>query len=268
MDPQRVRIYQQEALILRQYDYGEADRILTLITPQGKLSAIAKGVRRATSHKAGHLDLFMRVEMQLAKARNLDIITQAECKESFENLRSDVLRFTYACYVAELIEYVIQEEEYREIYQLALNTMRRINTESNLALWVLYFDMTLLEYAGFQPDLYACVRCHREIKAETNYLSLDQGGLVCPACHTTQALQVSVNAQKLLRFLQRNPPKEVARLHVAPATLKEGEQLMLLYWQHVLEREIKSAVSLRQLQTQPTALRKRSIEIANPIVQE
>ena len=57
MDPQRVRIYHTEALVLRQQDYAEADRILTLLTPQGRLRAVAKGARRSTSHKAGHLDL-------------------------------------------------------------------------------------------------------------------------------------------------------------------------------------------------------------------
>ncbi|MCE5258902.1 MAG: DNA repair protein RecO [Chloroflexi bacterium] len=252
MDPQRVRVYQIEALVLRQQDYAEADRILTLCTPHGKLRAVAKGTRRSTSHKAGHLDLFMRAELQLAKGRNLDIIIQAECQESYDALRSDALRFTYACYVAELLEYVIREDEQPEVYYLAVDTLRRINSEVNPSIWARYFDITLLSYAGFQPDLYHCVRCGREIQAEMNYFSLEQGGLVCPSCYTNRALQVSLYAQKLLRFLQRNKPADINRLTVADTTLGEVEHLMLLYWQHVLEREVKSAVNLRQLQNEMT----------------
>lgn len=248
MDPQRVRIYQIEALVLHQQDYAEADRILTLLTPQGKLRAVAKGIRRPTSHRAGHLDLFMRVGLQLAKGRNLDIITQAECLESYSGLSGDVLRFTYACYVSELLDYLTQEEEQRAIYDLAIETLRHLDDGPELALWVRYFELTLLRYAGYQPELYRCVRCGSEIAAVVNYLSLDQGGLLCPNCTIPQARQVSVHAQKLLRFLQRSEASEVGRLTVAPGTRSEVEGLMLSYLQHILEREIKSATMLRRLQ--------------------
>lgn len=250
MDPQRVRIYQTEALVLHQQDYAEADRLLTLLTPQGKLRAVAKGIRRPTSHRAGHLDLFMRVGLQLAKGRNLDIITQAECLESFNELSGDVLRFTYACYVSELLEYLTQEEEQSAIYDLAIATLRHLDTGPELALWVRYFELTLLRYAGYQPELYHCVRCGSEIAAVVNYLSLDQGGLLCPDCTVPQARQVSVHAQKLLRFLQRNEASAVGRLTVSSATRQEAEELMLDYLQHTLEREIKSATMLRRLQNE------------------
>ena len=249
MDPQRVRLYQVEALVLHQQDYAEADRILTLLTPQGKLRAVAKGIRRPTSHRVGHLDLFMRVGLQLAKGRNLDIITQAECLESFEGLGGDVLRFTYVCYVCELLDYMTQEEEQHAIYDLAIGTLRRLNTEADLALWVRYFELTLLRYAGYQPELYHCVRCGNDITAVVNYLSLDQGGLLCPNCVIPQARQVSIHAQKLMRFLQRCPARDVGRLSVEQATRIEAEELMLDYIQHVLEREIKSAVMLQRVRT-------------------
>ena len=247
MDPQRVRLYRLEALVLRQQDYADADRILTLCTPRGTLRAVAKGIRRSTSHKAGHLDLFMRVELQLAKGRNLDIITQAECQESYDALRSDLVRFTYACYVAELLEYVTREEEQPAIYRLAVDTIHRINVSPVPALWVRYFDLELLKLAGFQPELYHCVNCQREIQAQINYFDVEQGGLVCPTCYHSRAVQVSVHAQKLLRFLERSQPDEVARLKVAEPTWGEAEHLMLLYWQHILEREIKSATNIQQL---------------------
>lgn len=247
MDPQRVRIYQTEALILHQQDYAEADRILTLLTPQGKLRAVAKGIRRPTSHRAGHLDLFMRVGLQLAKGRNMDIITQAECLESFTGLSGDVLRFTYACYVCELLDHLAQEEEQRSIYDLAIETLRRLNEGPELALWVRYFELALLRHTGYQPELFHCLRCGSEITAVVNYLSLDQGGFLCPNCTIPQARQVSVHAQKLLRFLQRSEASDVGRLTVASATRLEVEELMLSYLQHVLEREIKSATMLRRL---------------------
>ena len=73
----RERLYRTEGIVLREMDYGEADRILTLLTPGGKLSAIARGIRRPTSRKVGHLGLFYRAQMMLARGRELDTITQA-----------------------------------------------------------------------------------------------------------------------------------------------------------------------------------------------
>ena len=84
------RSIRTEAIVLRQQVFGEADRILTLLTPdRGKLAAIAKGVRRPSSRKAGHLDLFMRADVLLAIGRNLDIVNQAQAIDSFRFLREE-----------------------------------------------------------------------------------------------------------------------------------------------------------------------------------
>lgn len=75
----RARTIKTEAIVLRQQEFGEADRLLTLVTPMlGKLRVLAKGVRRATSRKAGHVELFVRSEMLLSKGRDMHLVTQAD----------------------------------------------------------------------------------------------------------------------------------------------------------------------------------------------
>ncbi|OGO39027.1 MAG: DNA repair protein RecO, partial [Chloroflexi bacterium RBG_16_56_8] len=86
------RSFRVEAVVLRHNDYGEADRFLTLYTrQQGKLRALAKGARKVTSRKAGHLEPFTHVALQLAKGRDLPIITQAETIQSHLPLRNDLM---------------------------------------------------------------------------------------------------------------------------------------------------------------------------------
>ena len=85
------RLYRTEGIVLREMDYAEADRILTVLSPGGKRSLIAKGIRRPTSRKVGHLGLFYRAQMLVAKGANLDIVTQAESLEEFEGLRGDLV---------------------------------------------------------------------------------------------------------------------------------------------------------------------------------
>jgi len=247
VDPQRVRIYHTEALVLHARDLGEADRVLTLASPLGKLRAVAKGVRRVHSRKAGHLDLFMRSELQLARGSQLDIITQAQCIESYDALRGDALRFASACYAAELVDAVLPEEEQPELYQLIVQVLQLIDQADSPELWLRYLDIKLLEGTGFQPELYRCVRCQAEIQPAVNYFGFNLGGLVCADCRSAGALAVSVHTQKLLRYIQRHGAEGVARLVVAPSTLREAEALLVAYWQHVLEREIRSAAAIRQL---------------------
>jgi recombinational DNA repair protein (RecF pathway) len=89
----RERNYRAEAVVLRRRDLGEADRLLTVYSREhGKLQQVAKGARRPSSRKAGHLELFTRVQIQAARGRELDVITQAEALDLFSELRSDLTR--------------------------------------------------------------------------------------------------------------------------------------------------------------------------------
>ena len=119
----RVRLYNTEAIILRRTDFGEADRILTLMTPTlGKLRVIAKGVRKITSRKAGHVELFTRARLLLAHGRTFDIVSQAETVDAYRPLREDLLRGSYAHYLSELIDAFAQEgSEDQALYDLLVN---------------------------------------------------------------------------------------------------------------------------------------------------
>jgi len=106
------RLYTTEAIIVRRRDQGEADRVLTLCTPQGKRVVIAKGARKPSSRKAGHLELFARVRMVVARSpSSWDVVSQAEALEPHAALRGDLVRGTYARYVTELYDRFVAEDE-------------------------------------------------------------------------------------------------------------------------------------------------------------
>ncbi len=246
----KPRLYRTEAIVLRGIDYGEADRILTLLTAEGQVSAIAKGVRRSTSHKVGHVDLFYRVEFMLARGRNLEVVTHAECLESYEGLRSDLLRFSYACYAGELVWRFAQEgEENEALYDLTAQGLRWLATGHNPHLWMRYFQLRLLACSGYQPELFRCVGCDGEIRPQTNYFTFAQGGLLCPDCRPQygDAEAVSINAQKVMRYLQTHGPSDFEMLRLRMTTLDEMEALLHGYLQYTLEREIRSVAFLRHL---------------------
>src|SRR5467141_297894 len=186
------RSYPIEAIVLKRTDIGEADRILTLFTPnRGKMRAVAKGTRRPISKKAGHLELLNRSQLQVALGRNLDIVTQAEGRENFLHLRSDLWHMTCGFYLAELVDRFVEDSTpHLDIYSLLLETLRYLDADAtaleqqitnstapaedgvdengHTTLLLRYFELHLLSSVGYEPSLQNCAHCGNELLPEEN----------------------------------------------------------------------------------------------------
>src|SRR5512138_3391060 len=104
--------FRANSIVLRHSDWGEADRLLTLYTrEQGKVRAIAKGARKLTSRKAGHIEPFTHVRLQVSSGRDLLLVTQADTVQAYSPIREDLTLTAYAAYVLELIDRFIPDEE-------------------------------------------------------------------------------------------------------------------------------------------------------------
>ncbi len=180
-----LRSLRAEAVVLQHSDFGEADRLLTLYTREhGKVRAIVKGARKIASRKAGHLEPFTRVRLQLARGRDLMIVTQAETVEAYPALREDLTLTGYAAYVLELLDRFVPDEQIAvpSLYRLLTETLSRLATESIPWLTVRSYEMRLLDLLGFRPQLFECANCGKEIVAEAQFFSAALGGAVCPNC--------------------------------------------------------------------------------------
>lgn len=248
---ERSRVYRAEAVVLRRADLGEADRLLTLFTPHnGKLRAVAKGVRRQGSRKAGHLELLAHVNLVLAKGRDLDIITQAETIQSFPHIRTDLLRFGLAAYVAELVDrFGIQESGSLGLFRLTVETLGRLDADPLPEAALRYFQVQLLDQVGFRPELFHCVNCGNEIRPEDQFFSLAEGGVLCPTCgpQRDQARPLGLAALKVVRHTQRSSYAEAARPSLSPGVAQEVESLLESYLSYLLERELKAPGFVRQI---------------------
>lgn len=248
------RVYRAEAVVLKGYDYGEADRILTLYTPQaGKLRAIAKGMRKTKSRLGGHLDLFTRSTLLIARRRQLDIVTQAETIDAFRPLREDLSRLSYAHYVAELVDgFSAEDLGNAALYDLLLLTLHRVASHPRPDIAVRSFEMRLLDVTGFRPQLHRCLQCETAIEPEVNTFSVKLGGVLCPHCRfaDSAAPPISVNALKLLRNLQRDETP-VLGLSDLPAELgDEVERRLQEYITYRLEARPRSVSFLDRLRSE------------------
>jgi len=249
--PTEVRSLRVEGVVLRHSDWGETDRLLLLYTRErGKLRALAKGVRKLRSRKAGHLEPFTRVALMLARGRDMWIVTQAETVEAYQPLRENLLKLGQAAYVLELVDrFGYEEGEDAGLYQLLTATLRRISEEEDAFLAVRYFEMRVLDLFGFRPQLFECVRCAAEIKPQDQFFSALQGGVLCPKCgpQDPTARPASIEALRFLRHIQRSNYPETKRARIPASIRNEMEILLQYYLTYHLERKLNSPEFLRTI---------------------
>ncbi len=250
--PKAERTLRVEAIVLHHVNWGEADRLLTVFTrTHGKLRVIAKSVRKMQSRKAGHLEPFSHSTLMLAKAHDLWIVTDAETIDAFAPLREDLRLMTHASYVIELIDrFTFEEGQNWQLYQLTVDSLRRLCDESDPFVPLRYFEMRLLDLMGFRPLLFECAKCGKEIKAEDQFFSPEQGGVLCPSCgaRSAESRLVSLDALRFMRHFQRSDYKTALKADPSPKIRAEIESLMNAYLVYHLERGLNTPEFLKQIQ--------------------
>lgn len=253
----RSRVYSIQAIVLRRTDYGEADRIVSLLTPElGKLRVLAKGARKITSRKAGHIELFARTQLLIAKGRSFDLITQAELIETYRALREDVTRGAMAHYLCELAEqFAPEDSDSAALYDLLAEGLGWLCEANDLQLTARYFELRLLTLEGYRPELFKCARTgdrlevDRDANVERAAFSPAEGGMVLAAIAlmTRDAFYVNRDALLLLRALQTSAFDAVNALSVSHDLQAQVERVMQTYVSYVLERRPTSPALIKQL---------------------
>jgi DNA repair protein RecO (recombination protein O) len=248
------RSFRASAVVLRHSDWGEADRLLTLYTrDQGMVRALAKGARKVTSRKAGHLQPFTHITVQFAKGRDLLIVTQVETVNAFLPLHDDLEKTGYAAYVVELLLRFSYEEEGANpsIFRLLVETLGRIEKEAEAWLAVRYYEMRLLDAVGFRPQLFECAQCGREILAEDQFFSFSAGGVICSRCGggLPNLTKISLEALKYLRHFQRSSYRDASRAQPSLEVKKEAEALMQEYFTYLLERKLNTPGFIKRIKS-------------------
>lgn len=245
------RLYKTHAIVLRRYDFGEAGRQLVVYTPNlGKLSMIAKGVKRVTSKLAGHLEPLTLSSIVAARGRNLDTVTQADTIEAFVHARTDPDRVYYGLLVIELLDKLTLEgEENRALWDLLIQTLRRIDAEDDPWAAAAYFQVRLFVLSGYKPEVGRCVECEQPLEASNIHFSPTLGGTLCPNCRTadTRALAVSANAIKLLRLAASPSYATYARVRVPMGVRDELDAILHSSRLSITDREVGSATLLETL---------------------
>jgi DNA repair protein RecO (recombination protein O) len=199
-----VRLYRDDAIVLRTQKLGEADRIITFLTRStGRVRAVAKGVRRTSSKFGSRLEPFMHVDAQFAPGRTLDIVTQVETLSPFpQEIAEDYARYTAGTAMLETAERLVAEEKEPAVqhFLLLLSGLRALAAGTHDASLVLdSFLLRSLAIAGYAPSFDVCARCGSQ--GPHRSFSAGAGGMLCSTCRLPGTANPSPETVTLLGAL-------------------------------------------------------------------
>lgn len=196
------------AVVLRRTNYGEADRILNLITPGGKVAAIARGVRKARSKLAGGVEMFSLVEMNLHFGKGeFATVTGARMVTYYGAILSDYDRMELAALVLRKVGMAAEGADSVEYFEITRGCLEGLNAGMNLALVESWFLLNLMRVSGEEVNLYRDSQ-GLKLKAEMRY----EYDVKEMAFAEHRGGSFGVDEIKLLRLMVSAPLKVVARV--------------------------------------------------------
>ena len=141
--------------VLRRTNYGEADRILNLITPQGKISAIAKGVRKPKSKLAGGVEMFSKIELCIHLGRGeLGIVTSARMLRYYSKILADYERMEVAAWILKRVSIIADSSDSPEYFKIVEQVLFELDNGTNVSLVESWAILNLKKATGEEINVY------------------------------------------------------------------------------------------------------------------
>lgn len=230
-----------KGIIIAENNMGDFDKMVTLLTPSGKIGCSAKGARRPKSQLMAGTQFLCFGEYMLFKGSNTYTLNSCETIELFYPIRIDLDKLQYASHITKMVQDVTDENQNTyKILQLYLNTLYVISEmELDLEWVVSIFKLRLMCLLGFTPIVKKCASCQTE--ENLTHFSLKDNGLKCTHCakQDTGAIQISESTKKAIRYIVWAPAKKLYSFNLSEENKKQLAMISKLYTDIKLEKEYK-----------------------------
>lgn len=234
-------IIKTKGIVLAENNMGDFDKMLTILTPNGKIGCSAKGSRRPKSQLMAGSQFLCFGEYMLFKGTNTYTINSCDTIELFYNIRTDLDKLQYASHITKIIQDVTDENQNTyKILQLYLNTLYVISeTNMDLEFVLSTFKLRLLCLLGFTPIIKNCTECKKE--EDLYYFSLKDNGLKCNNCGKQDkgAIQISETTKKAIMYIIMAPAKKLYSFDISEENKKQLSMISKLYMDVKLEKQYK-----------------------------
>ncbi|MEK6791216.1 MAG: DNA repair protein RecO [Deltaproteobacteria bacterium] len=249
--------YLTHAVVLNSVDYAESDRILTFFTREhGKLSGIAKGARRSKKRFVGKLDPASALRLNFFHNGSHDLvrIDGADLIDGFSGVKSDIVRFSAACYLLELTSEMTREgQDLPAVYGLLSGFLGLMNAGASSEALMRFFEIRLLEKVGLLPRFDSCASCGKGLleSGAVARIRFDsaRGGAICPGCTRGHSAHVSIcpGTARLMAAASRYDEDKLDRLKPGPLFLEESERALDDFITHQIGKQMKTKRFLLKL---------------------
>jgi DNA repair protein RecO (recombination protein O) len=227
-----------QGIVLRGYPFGEADRVVVLLSPNhGKIRTVAKGIRKTKSRFGGRLEPFTHVDLVLYEGRNLDTITQVAVIEPFPRLRASLDAVVAAGTMVETADAVAQEDEASmRLFLLLHRGLRALEAGQIGADLITSYLLKLADVVGVAPSLQVCASCGRV--EELHRFSFGGGGAICDRCGTDGAVRLRDGVTEYLARLANAEFSQMPETDIALAA--EAMGIARRFVEYHLDRKLAS----------------------------
>lgn len=230
-----------KGIIIAENNMGDFDKMVTILTPNGKIGCSAKGARRPKSQLMAGTQFLCFGEYMLFKGNNTYTLNSCDTIEVFYNIRIDLDKLECAANITKIIQDVTDENQNTyKILQLYLNTLYVIaKTDMDLDFVISIFKLRLMCLLGFTPRIELCVNCNT--KENLHYFSLKDNGFKCENCgkQDTGAIQISESTKMAITYIIKAPAKKIFSFDMSEENKKQLEMISKLYTNLKLEKEYK-----------------------------
>ncbi len=242
--------------VIREAPIGESDKIITILTPEyGKITFRAKGVKSIKSKNAAGTQIFCYSEFELMEKGGRYSLKTAYVKQSFFGIRSDVLRYSLACYMLDTVNAVTTEQnDETEILRLLLNALYALSEKQDIPLWKIKgaYELKLMELCGFMPELYTCLGCGGETLDNTKvFFSFTEAQIVCQDCKklfNTGLFSVSHPTLLAMRNILEQPSQRLVSFNLSQEYSEEFAFLCENYLINQTERNYQTLRIYKSMQ--------------------
>lgn len=231
-----------EGIIVSEYPFEENSKIINILTKDGEYGIIAKGAKKIKSPFFASTNKFTYGIFNIYyKEKGLSKLIEADIINNYSSIKKDINKVTYTTYITELVLKVYKHEPNKNIYDLYISCLNKINDNYNYVIITSILRLKLLEYLGIKPVIDKCVECGNKHNIVT--ISSYYGGYICEGCYRNEKI-VSTKTIKLIRMLYYVDISKITKLDISDNIIKEINDFIEDYYDRYSGIYLKSKTLL------------------------
>ena len=242
-----MNLQEVTGIIVNETNYGETSKILNVITKEkGLISLMAKGCKNIKSPlRSTTSKLTFGTFIIYYKENKISTLKEVTVLDNFINIKKDIARISYATYILELSEGVIKQNNNKQIFELLIQSLKKINEGFDPLVIMNILELKYLEFLGVMPIIDACAVCGKKTNIVT--LSSFKGGYVCKECYTNENI-VSDKTIKLIRMFYYVDIEKISKIDISQKSKNEINIFLDDYYSRYTGLYLKSKKFIKNLQ--------------------